>query len=59
VGAPEDEDQDRIRCAGQFNSFVNPPIRIVPLERRTPPWVVPLMSSRGCPESVPLPGFRL
>ena len=47
VGAPEDEDQDRIRCAGQFNSFVNPPIRIVPLERRTPPCVVPLMSTGG------------
>ena len=29
VGAPEDEDQDRIRRAGQFPSFVIPSIRIV------------------------------
>ena len=30
VGAPEDEDQDRIRRAGQFHSFVLPSIRMLP-----------------------------
>lgn len=38
VGAPEDEDQDSIRSAGQFPSFVIPSIRVVPLgtPRRIP-----------------------
>ena len=30
VGAPEDEDQDRIRRAGQSHSFVFPLLRMVP-----------------------------
>jgi hypothetical protein len=32
VGAPEDEDQDRIRRAAQFNSFVLPFLRMVTLD---------------------------
>ena len=32
MGAPEDEDQDRIRRAAQFDSFVLPFLRMVPLD---------------------------
>jgi hypothetical protein len=47
MGAPEDEDQDRIRRAGQLNSFALPSIRMVSLETHRRLCVMPLISRRG------------